>query len=201
MSRRLDPKITMRALQLIAPKPARTEEARKQVDYAIATIKSPRAQPRTVNKRELEQIASALRRAIVVLKKPAVSDLQRRLHYERNPGLAGLLFGPPLVDQLPKLREELAALAAAADSACQDIKLGRRRGSGPTMCAALWAHDLLRRHGVKPTCYAQGKFFRLAAVLYEGGTGIAGADVERACRQVFHHRRVDELFGLPPSQK
>jgi hypothetical protein len=184
------------ALQLIGPKPERTEEARKQVADAIAQIK--RAQRRsTDNKRELQQIASALRRAIAALKRPSVRDLQLRVHYSRNPGLAGLVLAGPLVDQLPTLREGLAALAAAADSACKDIKLGRR-GPGQKMCAAIWAHELLRSHGVKPTCYAQGKFFRLAAVLYEGGTGIAGADVERVCRQVFRSHRAPFGIHLPP---
>jgi hypothetical protein len=187
MSRRLDPEITKRALQLIDPKPARTEEARKQVADIIAILRAGRAaRPDTVNKRELEQIASALRRAIAALKKPSVPDLQFRVHLSRNPGLAGL--AGPLVDQLPTLREELAAMATAADSACKDIKLGRR-GDHQKVAAAYFAHKLLWHHGVKPTHYTQGKFFQLADVLYEGSTGIKGADLSRACKRALDSLR------------
>jgi hypothetical protein len=50
------------------------------------------------------------------------------------------------------------------------------------------AYNLLRFDGIKPTLSDGGPFFELASILYEGETGIAGADLSRACRIVFHER-------------
>jgi hypothetical protein len=183
-------KVVTRALQLVDPKPEQTEEARTQVVDAIATIKRVGEHmpgPETT-KRELRELASALRRAIAAVERPSPW------------GTWALGAAPRLTAvRLRSLCGEFAAIAEAAE--WLQARLVVRKGpqvSGKRWVAALEADRLLRTYRVEPTLSAEGAFFQLAATLYEGATGIADADLSRACRRYFHACRSATPLS-PPS--
>jgi hypothetical protein len=170
-----DDDVVTRALDLIGTKLERTDEAQLRVVDAIAKIArtsehAPRWNSREV--REARRLAGALRTAMAALKTHLARGVFHRSELTAD-----------------QLREELAAFAAAAE-----WQYSTRRGPGGNhkkFMAALEAHELLRRHGVEPTLYKSGALFQLAAMLYEGATGIAtdNEDLSRQCKRVVHRFR------------
>jgi hypothetical protein len=165
-----DDDIIERALELIKPKPERIEEARKQVAFAIARVKwasdEPPRQARAAYNREIHEFIAALKAAIAALEQPPIDA--RLLMYD---------------GRLPK---KLAAVVKEAQHGL--INRGQQR-SLKNSTAAWYAYDLLCIHGIKPKLYKDGAFFQLAALLNEGATGIANANLERACRAILRMRR------------
>jgi hypothetical protein len=178
------------ALDLIKPKPQQLAECQEEVFNAIVMIWSiPLTTPGpATDKRELREIARALRGAIAALEHPfavhaIVSDLEEQ---------AGrYVDSEPTEDRVSSLRKELATIATLAEAASERIKVRKGpgvsvRGSGKKLVAAFQALRLLRTYGAEPTLSSGGAFFQLAVALYEAATGIAGADLQRSCRKIFH---------------
>jgi hypothetical protein len=176
--------IIERALQLIKPKPEQTAEARKRVVFiidwvtfniALDTALTSACAPPT--NREIDKFADALRATIAALEHPMAR---------------GLVIGKLNPDDLLRLRTELGSIVEAAVST--------RKKEGPRAkmdkrIAAAHAYLLLHQFGrVEPTLYKDGAFLQLAALLYEGATGIAGADFSRACKwAVFWENKFRQL--------
>jgi hypothetical protein len=202
------------ALELIKPNPAQTEKVHDEVGAAILTIMEVERQPAT-SKRELHEIASALRGAVAALKRweeqwehSALTDGLVRT----NDQLCELTDDQILVlqltddqldqllatdNQLPSLRKKLAAIAELAEAKRRRLEASMRKGRPKAIqktTAAFFAHRLLRTYGGKPTLSTNGAFFQLAAVLYAGATGIADADLSQACRRIFHDDRPRVIF-------
>jgi hypothetical protein len=101
-------------------------------------------------------------------------------------------FDPP--ETADRLREELARFATTVE---WHYSPRVRPGNFKKNRAALCAFAILRRHGIEATLYKDGKFFQLAAALYEGATGIAtdSEDLTRACKRIVHHFRYMRQVG------
>ena len=56
--------------------------------------------------------------------------------------------------------------------------------------AAFAASTLPRLTGTPPTKTVNGPFYELASLLYEGATGIEGADLQRSCRSYLSQQNV-----------
>jgi hypothetical protein len=170
-----------RALQLIGPKPEQAEGVRQQVVDAIAWVAraSEHRKPPHWNSREVRKVTRALR--------TAMTALEHRLARDVPVG-----FDPP--ETAGRLRKELAAFATAVEGHYSPI--GRRVNIKKSRAAAR-AFSILSRHGIEATLYKGGKFFQLAAALYEGATGIAtdNEDLSRACKRIVHHFRLLCQFG------
>jgi hypothetical protein len=149
--------IVERALESINPKPERAEEAREEVAAAIALITHAEdMSPATT------QEISALRATIAALQRPWAECLGS--------------------NELPRLRDELEWIVEYAE--WQRSRKGPRRNPKKLM-AAFDARCLLHKYGgVEPKMTDGSAFYELAAVLYEAATGVAGADLSRACKGV-----------------
>jgi hypothetical protein len=158
--------IVARALALIDPKPERAEEARRQITRAIAIISEPEPKDPLPDNRQIRKVASALQAASAVLKHPWVWEF---------------------ADDWRQLCERLETIATNPEAVCL-TKRGPRLSEKKWM-AARSAYSILRSHGAKPTLYRDGAWFQLAATLYEGATGIADANLERACEWWAHRIR------------
>jgi hypothetical protein len=178
--------IVERALQLIKPEPEQTEKARKRVARAIARIRlCGERPPRPAwTRQEYREFASALRTAIAALEHPLARDL--------------FIVSDLTAD---RLREELAAVAAQAESE-GSVRRGPK-GKYNKYWAAFEAHELLLEHGVEPTLDKDGAFFQLAAKLYEGATDTATEPegLSRACKRVVRefHRLLETIASAPGS--
>jgi hypothetical protein len=179
-----DDDVVTRALKIIDPKLKHDEGARQQVVDAIARVaraSEHRKPPPYRNSREVHKVTRALR--------TAMTALEHRLAREVPVG-----FDPP--EKADRLRGELAAFATAVE---RHYRLIGRRGNVQKNRAAGGAFAILNRYGIEVTLYKGGKFFQLAAALYEGATGIAtdSEDLTRACKRIVHHYRYMCQVGLP----
>jgi hypothetical protein len=64
---------------------------------------------------------------------------------------------------------------------------GRILDSAKLQAAEVAREILSRWKDERPTKTINGTFYELTSVMYEGGTGIVGADLTRFCRLVVHH--------------
>jgi hypothetical protein len=175
MRKRTSDSVIDRALQLIQPNQEPNHEVRIEVVNIIMEIKSTSTFGRGGAAKQCRKMAGALRKAVEVLANPLTQALSTR-------------YG-----EMHKLCEELLTLAEAVEGWGKPKK-GRPSNLTKWM-AGFYAHRLLVRHGDKPPkVYKDGAYFRLAAVLYEGATDIASADLERACRRVLHKARSRQVL-------
>jgi hypothetical protein len=86
----------------------------------------------------------------------------------------------------------LEEIAAEAEKLMSEIDVGH--GSPPMdfmkLNAAMAAYHLMCKLDIRPTLTDQGQYYRLAAIFYEGATGIADADLSRSCRLLFHNENL-----------
>jgi hypothetical protein len=187
----LNPEIVTRAmtaaLELIGPNPNQYNEVLEELADAITQVWNipDRVPGPATDKRELREIASALRRAAAALDHSfAVAVIVWDLEEQVDEYVAR----EPTEDRVRSLRKQLIEIAESAESHSRRIQV--RKGpqqNGKKLWAAYFAYYLLEHHGAKPTLSAEGVFFQLAATLYEGATGIANVDLSRACRLIFHN--------------
>jgi hypothetical protein len=176
MRKRTSDSVIDRALQLIQPNQEPNHEVRREVVNIIMEIKPTSTFGRGEARKQCRKMAGALRKAVEVLANPLTQALSTR-------------YG-----EMHKLCEELLTLAEAVEG------WGKPKKGRPSKItkrtAAFYAHRLLLRHGDKsPKVYKDGAYFQLAAVLYEGATGIPGADLERACRDMLHEARSRQVLA------
>jgi hypothetical protein len=177
--------IVERALQLIKPKPDRIEEARERVAFIIEILKqAPDHKPATAatDRLEFRAIANRLRRAVEALDydfAPLVifwtleAQVGHKIKYKRAD------------NRLRNLRRELTAYADYAEARSRATLDPKGPGANlKKLVAAGMARQALLDHGVKPTLYEDGAYYQLTAVVYEGATGIADANISRACRHM-----------------
>jgi hypothetical protein len=88
------------------------------------------------------------------------------------------------------LDEELKRVEELLESPCVTLLSKRQKGKHPkdpyAVEAVKMAHDLIDRDcpwRQKPTLTTKGPWLRLSRLLYEAGTGKAGRDLSRYCRQ------------------
>jgi hypothetical protein len=178
------------ALDLIKPKPEQLAECQEEIVNAIVAIwEIPLTTPGpATDKRELREIASALRGAVAALQHHfAVAVIVWDLEEQAG----RYVDSEPTEDRVRSLRKELATTADLAEAASERIEVRKGPGVsarwiGKKLVAAFQALRLLRIYGAEPTLSTGGAFFQLAAALYEAATGIAGTDLSRVCRQIFH---------------
>jgi hypothetical protein len=173
------------ALSLIKPSPEQWDEAVVEIVDAIRIISeidpANDRVPRAVVREELRKFAHALHGAVAALTTPPHWPLPIGVHWNE--------LGSWDKDQLLSVCDELTGMAQVAEAEARRIARKGRQGRVPSekrLAAAEFAYDLLESYGIKPTLSPTGPFFQLTAALYEGGTGIADADLSRVCRAVFH---------------
>jgi hypothetical protein len=182
-------------LKIIAPPPEDRDVCRvfitTIVELTLTTLRTPEPLPRP---ERLSKISVSLRRAV-----PALGELKEVFE------TAGRETGRSEDDLTKQLDEAISTLnifADCADKLAQKLEKprdehgGRQHGPNPnfgkTLCAVI-ALRLLEKFGVAVTETADGPYYRLAALLYEGVFGARDQSLERQCRRIFHQRS----SGLP----
>lgn len=189
-------KVIPQCLEIIAPRPEDHDDCRKLVidtiiGLTILTLGKREPLPRH---ERLSKISVSLRRAV-----PALCELKEIVE------AAGRQTGRSDDDLRKALGNAISDLNIFADCADEIAQIlervrdehgGRQHGPRPnfgkTLCAAI-ALRLLERFGVAVTETADGPYYRLAALLYEGVFGVRDQSLERQCRRIFRQRR----SGLP----
>ena len=84
------------------------------------------------------------------------------------------------------LREFIDGVRQTTSACLKEIgqPAGHRERDLTKAVAVDFAFRLMQRIGrERPTKTVGGQFFELASILYEGGTGISGANLQRPCRE------------------
>jgi hypothetical protein len=198
--------IISRALQVIGLEgsPSQSASYRKYIAESIFCIKligsGREALPPRKRKKELRTLVETLRKAIPLLTREAKLALFIRLIPREIKHLSfPLQIQPayPCSDDhfrygLNALLGQLEEIASEAEELSRQIEI--RRGSPPPdmmkVNAAIAAYRLMCKVEITPTLTDQGQYYNLAAVFYEGATGIADADLSRSCRLVYHDKNL-----------
>jgi hypothetical protein len=144
--------------------------------------------------KELGTVTDTLRRAIALLRREAKLTLLIRsipIEVANRMGPLRLQSAYPLWNyhNYRGLITELEEIVTEAEEVRRQIEIGPGSPKPDMMKinAAISAYLLLCEVEIAPTLSDQGQYYQLAAVLYEGATGISNADLSRSCRLVFHH--------------
>lgn len=167
--------IVHRALELIQPPPDRRESCRTEIGARVDLLRSVHhylgnlPSPGQLRE-ELGDIVRALKKARATLRD--VTPASRSLTFLGSPD---------------EFDAELGRLIRNAEFHREAVHVpsGGRTWDGTKTQAARYADELLRSFGTRPPAKTiGGALYSLAAVLYEGGTGIPDASLEAYCRDL-----------------
>jgi hypothetical protein len=189
--------IIIRALQVIGLEGnSKSAFFRERIAQTIFFIKlmggGPGEVPPHKRQKELRTVAETLRRAIALLRREEKLALFIRRFPIELAGRMGPLRHQPaygLSEHHFYRVNSLEEIAAEAEELGRQIEIGRG-GPPPDITkinAAIAAYRLLCEVEITPTLSDDGQYYQLAAVFYEGATGISNADLSRSCRLVFHN--------------
>jgi|HubBroStandDraft_6_1064221.scaffolds.fasta_scaffold99695_3 hypothetical protein len=182
-------------------KPTKQKEALCRTDVAVS-IRLMRmfAPPKidAVSKQQLRQLMRLSHEANQLLDKmpPSLKEHllpSRREDFWKEVKSDGIKMhvqeSRPAISHSAALGMEISDLTKAIDGVCPVRKTGPQPDFVKSS-AARNAYQILSKYSSSPpTTTAEGAFYRLASILYEGATGIAGLGMERQCRKFLDSER------------